>query len=239
MTRIHTAALVLGLAVASPVAAADDLQQRPPARAAKQPGRAHSWEISVGGDLLMPQTLGSSTATMTRNDQTGSPYTYFTVAGTRATAPALRARLGYNITRVFTVEGGFVAAWGNVRGNVAADAENAAPLTVSERMTQYFFDVSLLAKLQQAAFSNGAGVPFLEGGAGYLRQMHEGNYASNTGQIYHFGGGITYMLSKRPGKLSGLGLRADAKIYIPRKGYSFDASQGVYAAVGGALLLAF
>jgi hypothetical protein len=238
MMRPHVIAIVLALAIACPVAANAEDQRGSAAPAAKQPGRAHSFELSFGGELLTSQALGTSNATMTSNPS-GSVFNYFSVTGTRATTPAFRGRIGYNITRMFTVEGGLVAGRGNVQGSVTSDAENAAAVTVSERMTQYFIDVSLLAHLPQAAFSNGAGVPFLEGGAGYLRQMHEGNIATNTGQIYHFGGGITYMFSKRPGKLTGLGIRADAQIYIPRNGYSFSGSQSVFAGVGAALLLAF
>ena len=96
-----------------------------------------------------------------------------------------------------------------------------------------------LASNRRLATMLGAGVPFLEGGAGYLRQLHQGNIASNTGQIYHFGGGITYMFSKRPGRLTGLGFRADAHVYVPRKGYSYNTSQHPFVGAGAALLLAF
>lgn len=239
MPRSATA-IVLALAAVCPALARGEDQQRTSSPASREPGRPGSFEISVGGELLAPQTLGSTTATMTSNNQQGTSYNYFVVGGTRVAAPAFRGRIGYNITPVFTVEGSLVVSRGNVQGNVSADAENAPPLTVAERMTQYFVDVSALAHLRHLTFSNGAGVPFLEAGAGYLRQMHEGNLAMNTGQIYHFGGGVTYLLSKRPAsKLTGIAVRADARVYIPRKGYSFGNSQQVFAAVGGSLLFAF
>lgn len=239
MMRPHVMAVVLGLAVACPAAAIADDQGRPPVRRVAQPGRPGSFEISVGGELLAPQALGSSTATLTSNNQSGTAFTFFSVDGTRAMAPAFRGRIGYNITRMFTVEGGIVAGRGNVQGAVSGDTESATALTATEQMTQYFVDVSLLMHLPGGSFAKGAAVPFLEGGAGYLRQMHEGNTTWNTGQIYHFGGGITYMFSRRPGRLTGLGLRADARVYIPRKGYSFNDSQHPFASVGAALLLAF
>ena len=238
MMRFHVTAIVLGLALACPGAArADDQLRQPPVRRTLQPGRPGSFEISIGGELLAPQTLGSSTATLTRS--TGTTSNFFSVAGKRATTPALRGRIGYNITSMFTVEGGLVVGRGNVQGDVSGDAENVSALTVTEQMTQYFLDASLLMHLTGATFSKGAGVPFLEGGAGYLRQLHQGNIASNTGQIYHFGGGITYMFSKRPGRLTGLGFRADAHVYVPRKGYSYNTSQHPFVGAGAALLLAF
>jgi hypothetical protein len=235
-------AVMLALAAAHPalaVAAGDD-QQPTPGPAAPEPGRPRSFELSFGGELLTPQALGSTTATLTSNSQPATPFNYFVVSGTRAAAPALRGRIGYNLTSMFSVEGGLVLSRGDVRGNISADTERASPATAAERLTQYFVNVSALAHLRQLAFSNGAGIPFLEAGAGYLRQMHEGNTASNTGQIYHFGGGVTYMFSKRPAsRLTGLGLRVDGHVYVPRKGYSFDNSQQVFGAVGGSLLVAF
>jgi hypothetical protein len=228
-------AIVLAFALASPIAAAAEDPQRPPVKRGGEPGRAGSFEIYLGGELLTPQTLGSATATMTTNNSSGTAFNYFSVAGTRATAPALRGRIGYNITRMFTVEGGIVAGRGDIRGSVSADAENVPAVTVTERLTQYFIDASLLVHLAQ----KGAVVPFLEGGGGYLRQLHAGNIATNTGQIYHVGGGVTYMFSRRPGRLTGLGIRVDGRVYIPRKSYSFNNTQQIFAGVGGGLLLTF
>jgi hypothetical protein len=232
-------ALIL-LALACPaLASGGEPPGTTPATSGK-PGRSRSFEIAVGGEILTPQTLGSSTATLTSNNQTGTPYTYFVVDGRRAAAPAFRGRLGYNLTPIFTVEGGIVISRGNVQGDVSGDAEGATAAVLADRMTQYFLDVSVLAHLQHLAFSSGAGVPFLEAGGGYLRQVHEGNLAIDTGQIYHFGGGVTYMFSRRPtSKLTGLGFRADARIYVPRRGYSFGGSQQVFAGLGGSLLMTF
>ena len=233
-------AMALALAVSALWCPALARGQAPSSAAGGEPGRARSFEIVVGADLLTAQGLGTGTATMTSNNQAGTPYTYFMVTGTRTAAPAFRGRLGYNVTSMLTVEGGLVAGRGNIEGAVSSDVENASPLTVTERMSQLFVDVSLLAHLRNMTFSAGAGVPFVEAGAGYLRQAHQNNTALNTGQIFHFGGGVTYMFSRRPhSRLTGLGFRADARLYVPRKGYTFGTSQGVFGGVGGSLLLAF
>ncbi len=239
--------LVVALLTASPFAWTA-AAQTPTATAAqkstatpksREPGRPHSFEILFGAQVLTPQSLGTSTATMTPNQQS-SPFTYFIVDGTRATAPAFRGRVGYNLTRLLTVEGGVVIGRSNVNGAVSADSEGATAPVLTESLTQYFIDVSLLAHLRSLAFSKGAGLPFVEGGGGYLRQVHQGSLAINTGQIYHFGGGITYMFSRRPtGRLTGVGFRADAQVYVPRKGYSFGGGQSPYAGIGGSLLVAF
>lgn len=235
-------AVMLALAAVPPalaVAAGDD-QPRQPGPATSEAGRPRSFEISIGGELLTPQTLGSTTATLTSNGQPPTPFTYFITNGTRAAAPAFRGSIGYNLTSMFSVEGGLVLSRGDVRADISSDTEATTPPSPVERLTQYFVSVSALVHLHQAAFDNGAGVPFLEAGAGYLRQMHENSTAGNTGQIYHFGGGVTYMFSKRPAsRLTGLGLRVDGRVYVPRKGYSFGTSQQVFGSVGASLLVAF
>ncbi len=236
-------ALVLAFVAARPApASAQTANAQTPAIApgGGEAGRGGSLEISAGGALLTPQSLGSATATMTSNNTSGSRYNYFTVNGTRASAPAFRGTVGYNITPMFTVEGGLTISRGNVQATVSNDAEGAAGLTAAEQMTQYFVDVALRVNLRHLAFASGAGVPFVEGGAGYLRQMHEGNFVRQTGQIYHFGGGVTYMFSRRPAsRLTGMGVRADARVYVPRSSYAFTGSQQIFAGVGAALVLAF
>ena len=234
-----SALALIALALSCPAIATGEEPQAPSSPAGGEPGRGRSFEIAVGAEFLTPQGLGTGAATMTSNNQSGTPYNYFAVTGTRAAAPAFRGRLGYNLTSMLTVEGGIVVSRGNVEGAVSADAESVSPLTVTERMTQYFVDLSVLAHLRHMAFSAGAGVPFLEAGVGYLRQVHQDNAAINTGQILHFGGGVTYMFSSRPASRLGLGFRADARIYAPRKGYTFGSSQQIFGAVGGSLVVAF
>ncbi len=244
MTRVNSfvvsacAALVLALAAWPAVANAQTAASSP---GTGEPGRGGSLEITAGGQLLTPQSLGSVSATMVSNSTSGSAYDYFVVNGTRALAPAFRGTLGYNITPTFTVEGGFTVSRGSVQATVSNDVEGAAGVTASEQMTQYFIDAALLVHLRHLAFAGGAGIPFVEGGAGYLRQMHEGSFVKQTGQIYHFGGGVTYMFSRRHGgQLSGIGLRVDAQAFVPRSSYTFTAgSQQIFAEVGGALVLAF
>ncbi len=238
--RSTLALAVIAMALSFPAIARGEDQQAPSSPKSREPGRTRSFEIAVGGEFLTPQGLGTATATMTSNNQSGTPYTYFSLNGTRALAPAFRGRLGYNITSMLTVEGGIVIARSDVQGNVTGDVEGGTAGVLTDRLTQYFVDVSALAHLRRMTFSSGAGVPFLEVGGGYLRQLHTDALAMNTGQIYHFGGGVTYMFSRRSGsRLTGLGLRADARLYVPRKGYSFGSTQPLFAAVGGSLVVAF
>ncbi len=245
--RALLALAVVCLAAGTLWASPDD-DQRPPAKppspparkVTRQPGRPHSFEIFAGGDLLLSQTLGTSAATMVANTTSSTPYTYFTASGTRAAAPALRLGLGYNVTRTLTVEGRMLINRGDLQTTISGDVESATAPQITSRLTQYDFDGSVLAHLHQIAFASGAGVPYVAAGIGYLRQMHEGNLAINSGAVFNFGGGVRYILSqRRASALTGIGLRADLRLYVPRSGYSFDGSQHMFAAFGGGVLFMF
>jgi hypothetical protein len=207
---------------------------------AKEAGRPRSFQISFGADWLMPETVGTTAATMTTNATGGGTTTFFTNKVTRTAAPAFRGRVGYTLTRMVTIEGGFLVSQGTVEDAVSGDAEQAPAVTIGgNSITQYFVDVSVLVRYH--TFASGAGVAFLEAGGGYLRQMHEGNVAVDTGQIYHFGNGVIYMFTHRRGsRPTGVGLRADAQLYVRHKGFSVGGStQGVFVAVGAGLVVAF
>jgi hypothetical protein len=244
--RRHHALVTIAIAAAAvagpPVSSYAQESGRPPVAsigAARDPGRPGAFEVFIGGDWLLSESLGSSTATMLRNDTGSTPYNYFSTSGTRDAAPAFRAGIGYAITRIFTVEGGFLVSRGNVTANISNDVEQVAATTSTSRLTQYFIDASVLAHLDHLAFSGGAGVPFFEGGIGYLRQMLEANLAVETGQIYHFGGGIRYLWARSGGRMSAIGFRAGARLYVSSKGLSFGSGSHTFPAVSGGLVVMF
>lgn len=232
------AALLAGSAASARAAEGDEPQRTRPT-VNREAGRPGSFMISVGGEWLAAETIGSRSANIVSNNPSGSPYTIFSTTTTRAAAPAFRVGIGYAVTRMITVEGGMLISRGDLRSDISQDVENASTTAISESFTQYFFDASVLAHLTQLAFSDGAGIPYLEAGAGYLRQLHEGNTAIDTGQIYHFGGGVRYLFGRARGRSTGLGFRANARVYVRNKGYTLDKSQSISAAVGGALLFMF
>jgi len=229
---------MVGVCLCSPLWAADPQGSgTPPARA---PGRAHAFQVSFGADWLAADAIGTRDATMTTNSASGGSTTLFSNRVTRRSAPAFRVRLGYRLTGMVSIEGGFIASRGTLEDAVVADADQAPSATVTGTLAQYVVDVSVVARLPRLAFAGGAAVPFVEGGGGYLRQMQEGNVALNTGQIYHFGGGVTYMFARRPGSPAGIGVRADAQLYVRHKGFTVAGNtQGVFGALGAGLVVAF
>jgi hypothetical protein len=72
-------------------------------------------------------------------------------------------------------------------------------------------------------------VPFVGGGVGYLRQLHDGRTLVETGSAYHLGGGADMILrSAAQGVVKSVGIRADARAELRSGGVAFD--DGTHAA---------
>jgi hypothetical protein len=212
-----------------------------PAQLARRaPGRPGSFEVMGGAAWLAPGSIGSATANLTSNGS-ATPYRYFSVSGDMGSAPGVDARLTYNLTRRFSLEGGLTYSAPRLSVTIGDDAEGASAATApSEKITQYFLDASLLVFLPKTTFAKGRGRVFLEGGAGYLRQLHEGKFNVDTGQVYSGGAGVKQFLKPRPrGFVKGLGWRADVRAYYKDGGYSVDGAATWTIAAAGAVIVAF
>jgi hypothetical protein len=207
----------------------------------KAPDRPHSFDVSVAAQWLGPTSLGTQVATMTPNQQNPtSPLTYFSTEGRLQAALGLEGRIAYALTRTLAVEGGLGYRRPQVRISISGDYENGSGTVATENLTEYAFDVALLVHLRGSGFSRARTLPFVEAGVGYVRQIHEGRTLIESGQVYYVGGGFKYLLSRRPGsRISGLGLRVDARACFGRKGLSFSDQTSMFPVVGGGLFVAF
>src|SRR5262249_57367737 len=80
--------------------------------------------------------------------------------------------------------------------------------------------------------------PFLSGGGGYLRQLHETATLVVTGRYYQFGGGVAYPLTSQSGGwLKTMGLRLEARAIIRVNGVAFDSSAHVAPTAGASFFL--
>jgi hypothetical protein len=218
--------------------------QRPQPSAAvaarRAPGRPGSIEVSGGLQWLSPGSLGTSSATLTPNSSS-SPFTLFDASARMRGAPGIDARVTYNLSRRFAAEGGVSMSRPQVDFTVGRDAEGVPEFTASgERLSQFFVDGNVLFFLPKLSFARGRGRTFLEGGGGYLRQLHAGRYNVNTGTVYNGGAGIKYYFKPRPrGFVKGFGFRVDLRTYYRRGGFSFDERNTWTAGLGAGALVAF
>jgi hypothetical protein len=191
------------------------------------PGR---WELTGGGVLIGGYELGERSAELTPNTGSSS-FEEFTTDNTVKPAFGLQARIGFVVTPALIVEGGFRFARPVYEVRISGDVEAAPDTTAEETLSQYLFDGSIVWHL-----GKGRTVPFLFGGAGYLRELHEDDALLEEGLEYHAGGGIKWWFGE--GR-RGVGVRAEAGVSIRDGGFDFKDGQRIVPTAGGFLFYAF
>ena len=199
----------------------------------------HRFEATIGALWLASGELGSEDADLRRS---GTPPGDFRVFGTDTTieaSPGFDGRVAYWLTRSLAVEAGFVMTRPVVSTAISDDTEGAEDLSLEEDLDQYFVDVGAVLMLDRLSIGERT-VPFVSGGGGYLRQLHEGRTLVETGQVYHLGGGLRHWLRVRDtGFLRAAGIRVDARVYMLVNGVAFDDGARPHGAISGSLFLTF
>jgi hypothetical protein len=198
-------------------------------------------EVDAGGFWQGGLPMGSRRATLTGNQQGTPPVTFFETSSEFQPGAGFEGRVGVHLTRVFAVEGGIRFARPRLETRITADFEDAPDITATQDLSQYVFDVSGVAHLNNLRFAGG-GVPFLFGGAGYLRELYEGRQVAETGQMYHAGGGVKLLFRQSPRAfLKGLGIRVDARLLMRRGGVELEEDEPLrtYSAVAGGMVIVF
>jgi len=193
-----------------------------PAQAAAQnPAFVHRLEITGGVGYFTGATLGHADANLRGNAMPAQTFTLFTTDTTLSGSVTGEVRVGTWLSRRIGVEGRLGYGRPNVETSVRADTEGAAPITVVERIDQFVIDAGVLIRLDEMRI--GQLVPYAAGGAGYLRQVHEGLALIEDGHVYHLGGGVVRdLLTRTRGVIRAAGLRADARVYFLSGGVSLD-----------------
>ena len=199
----------------------------------------HRFDVSLGGAGVSGGRLGADTADLRRNSTTAADFPLFRADTRVESSPGFDGRVAYWLTRSLALEGGMVFMRPVVRTRVSGDAEGAAALTLEEDLDQYFFDIGGVLLLDRIRLGERT-IPFVSGGAGYLRQLHEGRTLIESGQVYHLGGGLRHWLWGRDRRfLRAAGLRADVRAYVLVNGFALDDGPRSHAAVSGAFFVTF
>lgn len=196
-------------------------------------------EVDLGGAWQAQVPLGAVSAPLTGNQ--GAPVVdlFDTSTGIEA-FPAVEARLGVHVSRVFEIEGGFRFARPQLETRITGDFEDAPDVTASESFAQYAIELNGVVHLTALRFGNG--VPFIFGGVGYLRELHNGRTSVETGEQAQGGAGIKVLFMRSPrGLVRSVGIRADARVYARRRGVEIDDDEPVrlHGGAGAALVIGF
>jgi hypothetical protein len=196
-----------------------------------QPGSGHRVEVSGGGVFVGGFDLGDATAQLTAN--AGGTFDQFSTSGRMKAAAGVQARLGFLLTRALTIEGGVRWTRPVFAVRITGDSEGAPDTTAEETLNQYLFDGS--AVLHFGSPRSGRATPFVFGGAGYLRELHEEDALVEQGVEFHAGGGVKIWM----GASRRLGVRAEAGLSVRDGGFDVDEKRRAVPVAGGFLFWVF
>ena len=222
--RLALAALALGLLVPAV------------AHAQPYPGntgpRAGSFELGGGVVWMGGYDAGSRAATLSPNSSTGgSPITLFTSESKVAPIAGVEARAGVYLGSRVSAEANFQYSRPVLRTTIGSDFENAESIDATETLSSYLVTGSLVYH-----FGSGRVVPFVRGGAGYLRQLHEDNAELLTGSEVHGGGGVKIWFGTAGSRF---GLRLDAGVSARSKSVAFEQKRRVLPVAGAGVVYVF
>lgn len=199
----------------------------------------HRFELAAGGFWIGGAALGSDVAELRANRTPPAPFSLFTTDTRVEPAPGFDGHVSFWLTRSLAIEGGFVYARPPLRTSVSGDAEGAPALTVEEPVDQYFIEGSAVWLIDRLRIRQRT-VPFVSGGAGYLRQLHEGRTLVETGEVYHVGGGLRHWLRQSSrGRIRGMGIRAEGRAYILSNGVQFGDRRRTHGAFAASFFVTF
>jgi hypothetical protein len=203
------------------------------------PHRDGRFEVSGAVGWAGSSSLGVEQATLTGNGvPTGGPIVFFEAASSIQSGLTFDGRLAVRVSRTFAIEGSGGITRSDLRTRVTGDIEGADPIVLTEQVRQFTVEAGLLAHLHKLSWAGGRIVPFVTGGGGYLRQLHDGRTLATDGASGYVGGGIKYAWHERPrGWAKAIGLRADVRLRLHSGGFDLgddrvrihpNASAGVY-----------
>jgi hypothetical protein len=197
---------------------------------------AGSFEMSGGIAWLGGFTGPTSTAELTRNGESSGGFDLFTADAEMKARPGAVGRITVFVSNRVAIEGGVRFSQPVVTYRLSGDAEEASDTTAEETLNRYVFTGSLVVHLRGMR-PGVAAVPFLAVGAGYVRDLHQGNELLETGTEFHGLVGFKYWFnSTSPSKF---GLRGEAGVSMTDGGFDFSDKSRVVPIVSASLVYLF
>lgn len=194
-------------------------------------------EVAAGVLWLGSSALGTKDAMLTT--ATGGVSRLFTTSSTLGITPGLDVRITVQAWRRLDVEAFGAFAKPSFSVAVTNDVENAASTTASDPVKEYVVGGGAVWNLPYKIGSTRL-LPFVSGGAAYLRELHDSNTLAVTGRLYEGGGGVKYVTRPRAkGTIKSLGIRAEARLQARMRGVAVDDSPHYRGAVMASAFLRF
>lgn len=184
--------------------------------------------INSGVTWLGRYDVGTSIAQLRGNatGPTAPAFTLFTADSYFDSATAPEIRIGLSLTPRLAIEGGASLSRPRVGISISGDPESPAQDLPGEKLQQFEFDGGLTWQLPISLGRRLA--PYVTGGAGYLRQLHEDRTLVESGRIYYAGGGARYWLRGGHGRARPAGLRGEFRVNLRDRGIDFEDKMRAY-----------
>jgi hypothetical protein len=184
--------------------------------------------VNAGATWLGGYDVGSSTAQLRGNGTGAAPasFTLFTADSHFSEAVAPEIRIGLSVTPRLTFEGGASLSHPRIGIRITGDPETGAQDLTGEELQQYVFDGGVTWQLPISLGRRLA--PYVTGGAGYLRQLHEDRTFAETGRVYYAGGGARYWLRGGDATSWPAGLRGEFRMNVRDRGIDFEDKRRSY-----------
>jgi len=199
--------------------------------------RAHRVVLDGGVQWSGGYAIGDVNAQL-RTNATGSappPFTLFAASSDISSTPSVTARVGVTLSPHLAIEAGAAFGRPRVGVDISRDVEAADQRLEGEQLQQYVFDGALVWHLPVRLGARAR--PFVIGGAGYLRQLHEERTLVETGQVYFAGIGARYWLRGGSGRARSVGLRGDLRANLRRGGIDFEDKVRVFPTLAVSLFV--
>jgi hypothetical protein len=215
--------LAVGIAAVF-VAVAAEAQTRP-----LPPASPKRWEF--GGGVRWTAAVPFDTSDANERDPTGAPFRLFSVSTRLEDAFGAQVYIAPPLTRALRLELSGSYAAPRLTASLTQDVEQGADTLIDETITQLAMDVAVLYEFRHDRLSRPL-APFLIGGAGFSRELHDGQTLVETGQSYFGGMGVKGYFMRGHARRS-IGLRFDARALFRTNGVTLDGKTHI-----GALLTA-
>ena len=195
------------------VATVSEAQTRPSGAAAPK-----RWEL--GGGVRWTTAVPFDTADANERDPTGAPFRLFAVETKLENAFGAHLYIAPRLTRSLRLEAAGSYSAPQLTASVTDDVESGADTVADEKVTQLGIEVALLYEFRNDRLSR-PNVPFIFGGGGFSRELHEGQTLVETGQSLFGGAGIKGYFMRGQVRRS-VGLRFDARAVFRMNGVALD-----------------
>jgi hypothetical protein len=204
------------------------------ARAQTIPG---DYEVALGIRHVGAMSLGAVEANETSSG--GGSLKLFATESRLDAVNGVEGRLGVRVSDTIHLEASGSYGVSTLSTRISSDVEGIPDVTATEPIQQYSVEGAVLMDLPRWQLGTRV-LPFVAGGGGYVRQLHENKILVENGGLWHIGGGATIALRSRPDALiEVMGVRVDGRAQFRIGGVAFDKRSHASAAAGASVFVRF